>query len=87
MYDENKVPGYTKEAIDAYWKGRRPVGDFLHAVLSNDLTRACHHADSRNAMQLYHIAGYIWNKLPAGIWGSAEKVAKHLSVGPHKENA
>ncbi len=64
-----------KAALDAYANGRRPVGGFLTAVLSNDLAEACARADEQNLWSLPVIVGYVWNHLPSGCWGSPEKVA------------
>jgi len=57
-----------------YVDDRCPTGDFLYAVLSNDLFEAMGRADENNRAALFDICKYIWNELPSICWGSPEKV-------------
>jgi hypothetical protein len=50
-------------------------GDFLLAVIKNDLTEACRHADEENLQNLPAFVDYLYNKVPAGCWGSPKAVA------------
>jgi hypothetical protein len=52
-----------------------PVGDFLRAVLANDLVDAAARADPGNAAALSAIAAFIVQQLPAPCWGSRRVVA------------
>lgn len=54
-------------------KGSDP-GDFIKAVLANDLQRALGYADPVNLLLLPAIGRYIRNHLPAVCWGSRERV-------------
>ena len=74
-----------KDTLELYVNDRCPTGGFLYAVLSNDLTEACAHADMRNLRQLPEIVTYIYNNLPSICWGSPEKVESWLS-GTEMEN-
>ena len=49
-------------------------GDFLTAVLENNLRVACERADDENLRNLPAYVGYLYNELPAECWGSKEKV-------------
>lgn len=51
--------------------GVRP-GDFLSAVIANDLRGACEHADSRSRHLLFEIVSYLYNECPRDCWGSPE---------------
>lgn len=73
------IPDYTKEGIDSYVNDRIPTGDFLYAVLTNNLSEAFARADETNQRHMFDIVEYCWNKIPAACWGSKEKVAKWLS--------
>lgn len=69
-----------KEALDLWGdKGVLP-GDFLQAILRNDLTEAQGRADEYNKLTLDNIVSHVYNELPSECWGSKDKVeswAKH----------
>ncbi|KKN81346.1 hypothetical protein LCGC14_0319590 [marine sediment metagenome] len=69
-----------REALDNYAKKRWPTGQFLSAVLSNDLKGATGHADADNIRVLPAIVSYIYNDLPAPCWGSKEEVVAWLAA-------
>lgn len=54
-------------------------GEFLTAVLCNDLREAFAYADDANREQLYEIVRFFWNEAPSACWGSTEKMDKWLS--------
>src|SRR5688572_25670613 len=61
-------------ALDDWGSGEVPfTGDFLRAVLSNDLTEACGRADDYNLLTLPAIVAYVYNNLPADCHGSRER--------------
>lgn len=66
-------------ALQRYAAERQPLGDFLMAVLRNDLTDAAMRADEYNGASLPAIVLYCANMLPAECWGSPEKVAAWLT--------
>lgn len=69
------------ESLRAYVEYGRPVGDFLTAVLENNLSEACGRADDENIDNLPAYAAYLYNEVPSQCHGSREKVgdwiAKH----------
>lgn len=69
------------EALNAYAEHGRPVGDFLTAVLANDLMEACGRADDYNLPNLPAFSAWVYNECPSPAHGSREKVrawiAKH----------
>lgn len=68
------IPEITKESIDAWVESARPVGGFLQAVLSNDLSGAFARADHENQRAMWAIVSYLYNECPAACWGSPEQV-------------
>jgi len=58
---------------------KRPVGDFLTAVLHNNLTEAVARADDENIKNLPAFVGYLYNEAPSLCWGSKERVAEWLN--------
>ena len=69
----------TLDSLKRYVENRIPTGDFLYAVLTNDLMEAMGRADNENREALFEICGYVYNEMPSTCHGSPEKVAKWLS--------
>lgn len=64
----------TKEGIDRFAKyGQRP-GDFLYAVLTNNLTKSFGRADLENRHDMFEIVSYCYNDIPGECWGNPDKV-------------
>lgn len=84
MYDTidyTKVPvSYMADGMQRYVeKGIRP-GDFVIALLSNDLVNAVGRADSQNQAALVDWIKFMYNELPSGCWGTPEKVQNWLGT-------
>jgi hypothetical protein len=71
-------PAGVIESLELYVKKRVPPGDFLYAVLTNDLRGAFCHADINNREVMFEIVNYCWNNIPASCWGSRENVQAWL---------
>jgi len=67
-----------REALDRYVQRRIPTGDFLQAVLENNLAQSFGRADNQNRANLYDIVCYCYNEIPSACWGSPEKVRAWL---------
>ena len=77
-YDD--CPADIKESLRAYISGR-PTGDFLRAVLENDLIEAVCRADGANTWLIPPIVGFMLAEVHPSIRGSVHAVDRHL-VGP-----
>jgi hypothetical protein len=77
VIDARICPPRIQESIRAYVQGR-PTRSFLRAVLENDLLGAVMGADTENAIRLSAILAFIYNVVPANIWGSPKAVSDHL---------
>lgn len=75
------VPEHVRQPLRDYLERSRPVGDFLTAVLSNDLGEAARRADAVNRVYLADIALFLTYHAPSAAWGSPEKVAAWLAAG------
>ena len=73
------VPEHLRAGLVAYVKHGQPTGDFLRAVLVNDLSEALARADGVSTLALQSIAGWIYNEAPSPCWGSEEEVAAWLA--------
>ncbi len=80
-YFEAIRPGII-ESLQRYAEHKTPTGDFLRAVLCNDLREAFARADEGNRKVLFEIVAYCYYELPASSWGSREKVEKWLNSKP-----
>jgi len=70
MYDSKLCPENIKAAIDRHVATGCPTGDFVRAVLENNLKEAFMRADNFNAPLLGHIVAYCYNEIPSPCWGS-----------------
>jgi hypothetical protein len=66
------------ERLAGYRDHGYPVGDFLQAVIANDLKDAIGRADEYNRSSLYHLVAWMYNEFPAPLWGSREKYSAHI---------
>ena len=57
-----------------------PPGDFLTAVLANDLQEAVGRADVHNLRALPNIVALVYNDLPGGAWGGRQSVKDWLGL-------
>ncbi len=68
------VPGHMHGAIRNYVINHLNPGDFLTAVLSNDLREAFGRADERNLVALHDWVNLLYNYVPGQCWGSQDAV-------------
>jgi len=61
-------------AIRRYIEHGMLPGDFLQAVICNDLTEACGRADDENMKNLGAYVAYFYNEVPRVCWGSKERM-------------
>ena len=72
-----QVPYYMRESVLGYLDNGQPPGDFLQAVLENNLHWAGCGADAENQAALFGWAAVL-DALPMNVWGSREKVDAHI---------
>lgn len=69
-----RIPDHMAPALEAWIsKGKLP-GDFLQALLRNDLRGTIERGDAENIANLKAYIGYLYNEAPGACWGSPEKV-------------
>jgi hypothetical protein len=76
--NEAGLPDALRGGLERYIKGRIRCGDFLNAVLENDLRNAVNHADEGNRNALPAIVSYLYNEIPSVAWGSKQRVKDWL---------
>ncbi len=78
-FTDNLIPEHMIAEMQRYMeRGVRP-GDFLVAVLSNDLMGAAYYADSINRPRLHDYCMWLYNYAPSGSFGSPEAVEKWIN--------
>ena len=71
----------TKQDLLNYKEHGIPMGDFLYAVLTNDLLSAFMCADEQNAMDMREIALFVYENLPAISHGTPQRVKNWMRQG------
>ncbi len=75
------IPQRVLKSINQYvWYGR-PTGDFVYAVLCNNLQEAVARADASSLATLKDICTYVYNAVPSVCHGSPEAVKAHIEKG------
>jgi hypothetical protein len=76
------LPEAMHDAVLMYVeRGRLSAGSFLSAVVRNDLLDAVRRADPINVLRLKEWATFFYLHVPAGAWGSREKVDRWIEHG------
>lgn len=68
------IPAHLRDGLVRYFDRGIEPGQFLTAVLSNDLRAAIMHGDAEALAGLPHIVRCLWNRAPGNAWGSPEIV-------------
>lgn len=71
----------TLESLIRYRDQGIPTGDFLRAVLLNDLFDAVSRGDEENLECLVEIVQWIYNELPGSAWRTKEKIEAWIERG------
>ena len=64
------IPSRMMSGIRKYIEHGIIPGDFLQAVISNDLPGACGHADQENLANLPAYVAYFYNEASSDCWGT-----------------
>ena len=74
-YDkDNLIPDYMRGGLQRYFEQGIPPGDFLMAVLENNLQEAFLRADDTNKNIIGDYVRWLYWEAPGNSWGSPEKV-------------
>lgn len=67
------TPPLVRQAIDKWATQAQKPGDFVCALLQNDLLGAYQRADPWSTKNMAAIVAYLWNEVPSDAWGSVER--------------
>lgn len=71
---ESRIPKYMQGGLTRWILDGDPAGDFIMAIMRNDLQQTCNRADPTNASLIYDYVSFMYNYAPMGCWGSEENV-------------
>ena len=75
------LPMHMREGAQMYIERGICTGNFLLAVLKNDLVGAACQADDVNRECLLDWARWLWNEAPRVCWGTPQRVAEWQERG------
>jgi hypothetical protein len=75
------IPDRMMGGIERYINDHVPPGEFLQAVICNDLREAVGRADDENMSNLPAYVAYFYNEAPGTCWGSMDAMKQWLSSG------
>lgn len=68
------IPDRMMGGIKRYIAEGIPPGDFLTAIICNDLKEAVGRADEENVANLPAFVSFFYNHAPSTCWGSTERM-------------
>ena len=77
-----EIPQHMHDSLIRYFDDRIAPGDFLSAVIDNDLKEAFGRADDINQHCLFAYMKWFYNEAPSGSWGYAGAVKDWIKRGP-----
>lgn len=75
-----QIPAHMQEAIRRYVVQGLQPGDFLTAVITNDLLNAVNRADADNLPLLKLYMRWFYNEAPAPCWGSRQNMTEWMKA-------
>lgn len=79
-FNEFYIQDHMMEGIKRYVEdGIRP-GDFLTAIICNDLTNSVWRADETNMRNIPAFVEYFYNRVPLSIWKSKENMEAWIEL-------
>ena len=69
-----RIPEHLRGGMQRYIEKGIEPGDFLTAVICNDLKESFARADDTNRERMFDIVCFIYNEAPSLCWGSREKM-------------
>lgn len=73
------VPEHMREGLVSYVERRVMPGDFLRAIIENNLHEAVARADGTNIEQLPAFVNFFYNHAPSPCWGSPASMKAWLA--------
>jgi hypothetical protein len=73
------IPLHMHDALALYLEYGVPPGDFLLAVLENNLKEAVGRADKQNLHNIPAFVAFLYNEAPTGAWGTPGNIRQWIA--------
>ena len=73
-FREFYIPDYMMDGVERYIEQGIEPGDFLSAIITNNLSEAVRRADDEHIKNIPAYVSYFYNKAPSPCWGSPKKM-------------
>jgi len=83
-FEQFYIPDRMMGGILRYVEDGIPPGDFLQAIICNDLVEVVHRADEENRRNLPAYVAYFYNEVPLPIWRTKEKMKAWIEFNRKK---
>jgi hypothetical protein len=80
-FRDKYIPARMMSGIKRYIMEGILPGDFLQAVIRNDLKVSFMHADDENIENMFAYAAFFYNEAPVIAWGSKEDMKSWSAKG------
>ena len=74
MINYSLLPEHIRGGVQRYIEDGIPPGDFLTAVIRNDLRESFARADDINTERMFDIVSFFYNEVPLLCWGSVKRM-------------
>ncbi len=81
VIDYSLLPEHIQEGVRLYIERGVLPGDFLQAVICNNLKESFAYADNTNCARMYDIVSFFYLHAPSISWGSEKKMKAWESTG------
>lgn len=79
-----EIPERMRSGLQDYIENRIKPGQFLQAVIKNNLKEAIAYADEENMANLPAYVNYFYNHTPFDCWGSEERMDQWIKNADNK---
>jgi len=74
MINYDKIPEHCRRGMKRYIEEGVIPGDFLQAIICNDLVESFGRADDINTAHMRDYCDFLYNEVPTPAWGSDAKM-------------
>ena len=79
--DYSGLPEHIRGGVQRYIEHGIQPGDFLEAVICNNLKESFKRADNTNIRRMFDIVYFFYNEAPINCWGSPERMKQWMEQG------
>ena len=76
----DRLPPHIRDGVKRYIEHGIKPGDFLTAVIQNNLKESFARADETNIERMFDIVSFLYNEVPLLCWGSPERMKNWMEM-------